>query len=129
MPYCGYSTLTDLMSLFGKKQKDTASVTYISYAGDTLQVSVPIGDSVMEGAIKNAIEGIVAECGGACQCATCHVYVDEAFLGRLDPIQEDEDQMLNTTASERRTNSRLGCQIPVTKELDGLVVRTPETQQ
>lgn len=117
------------MSLFGKKQKDTASVTYISYAGDTLQVSVPIGDSVMEGAIKNAIEGIVAECGGACQCATCHVYVDEAFLGRLDPIQEDEDQMLNTTASERRTNSRLGCQIPVTKELDGLVVRTPETQQ
>ena len=117
------------MSLFGKKQTDTASVTYISDAGATHQVSVPIGDSVMEGAIKNGIEGIVAECGGACQCATCHVYVDEAFLGLLNPIQEDEDAMLDTTASERRPNSRLGCQIPVTKALNGLIVHTPPTQQ
>ena len=117
------------MSLFGKKQKDTASVTYISYAGDTRQVAVPVGDSVMEGAIKNGIDGIVAECGGACQCATCHVYVEEAFLPLLNPIQEDEDQMLDTTASPRRPNSRLGCQIRVTKELDGLIVHTPETQQ
>jgi 2Fe-2S ferredoxin len=117
------------MSLFGKKQTDTASVTYISHAGDTRQVAVPIGDSVMEGAIKNGIDGIVAECGGACQCATCHVYVDEAFLGLLKPIEEDEDAMLDTTASERRPNSRLGCQIPVTKELDGLIVRTPAAQQ
>jgi ferredoxin, 2Fe-2S len=117
------------MSLFAKKPTDTAAVTYISYAGDTRQVAVPIGDSVMEGAIKNGIDGIVAECGGACQCATCHVYVDEAFLGLLKPIQEDEDEMLNTTASERRANSRLGCQIRVTKELDGLIVRTPKTQQ
>ena len=117
------------MSLFGKKPTDTASLTYISHAGDTRQVSVPVGDSVMEGAIKNGIDGIVAECGGACQCATCHVYIDEAFLSLLDPMQEDEDEMLNTTASERRTNSRLGCQIPVTKKLDGLIVRTPEAQQ
>jgi ferredoxin, 2Fe-2S len=117
------------MSLFGKKQTDTAMVTYISHAGDARQVAVPVGDSVMEGAIKNGVDGIVAECGGACQCATCHVYVDEAFLGLLNPIQEDEDEMLNTTASERRFNSRLGCQIRVTKELDGLIVRTPETQQ
>jgi 2Fe-2S ferredoxin len=117
------------MSLFGKKQKDNVSVTYISYAGDTRQVSVPVGDSVMEGAIKNGVDGIVAECGGACQCATCHVYVDEAFLGLLNPMLDDEDQMLNTTASERRPNSRLGCQIPLTKELDGLIVRTPAAQQ
>src|SRR5580700_2274625 len=117
------------MSLFGKKQTDTASVTYISYSGETRQVSVPIGDSVMEGAIKNGIDGIVAECGGACQCATCHVYVDEAFLGLLNPIQEDEDEMLNTTFCRRQPNSRLGCQIPVTKQLDGLIVRTPEAQQ
>jgi len=116
------------MSLFGKKQTETASVTYISHAGDTNQVAVPIGDSVMEGAIKNGIDGIVAECGGACQCATCHVYVDQAFLGLLKPIQEDEDEMLNTTFAERRPNSRLGCQIPVTKELDGLIVRTPVAQ-
>ena len=117
------------MSLFGKKQKETATVTYISHAGDTQQVSVPIGDTVMEGAIGNGIDGIVAECGGACQCATCHVYVDEMFLPLLEPIQENEDEMLNTTFSPRRSNSRLGCQIPVTKQLDGLIVRTPEAQQ
>jgi 2Fe-2S ferredoxin len=117
------------MSLFGKKQTETASVTYISYAGDAKQIDVPIGDSVMEGAIKNGIDGIVAECGGACQCATCHVYVDEAFLGLLNPIQEDEDEMLNTTFCQRQPNSRLGCQIPVTKQLDGLIVRTPQAQQ
>jgi len=104
-------------------------VTYISHSGETRQVAVPVGDSVMEGAIHNDVEGIVAECGGACQCATCHVYVDEAWLPRLNPIQEDEDAMLNTTASERRPNSRLGCQIPLTKALDGLIVRTPPTQQ
>jgi 2Fe-2S ferredoxin len=117
------------MSLFGKKQTETASVTYISYAGDTKQINVPIGDSVMEGAIKNGVDGIVAECGGACQCATCHVYVDEAFLGLLNPIQEDEDEMLNTTFCQRQPSSRLGCQIPVTKQLDGLIVRTPQAQQ
>jgi 2Fe-2S ferredoxin len=117
------------MSLFGKKRSETASVTYISHAGVKHQVAVPVGDSVMEGAIKNGIEGIVAECGGACQCATCHVYVDEAFLGRLKPIKEDEDEMLNTTYCKRQPNSRLGCQIPLTKELDGLIVTTPEAQQ
>ncbi len=117
------------MSLFGKKQKETATVTYISYSGNTNQIAVPIGDSVMEGAISNGIDGIVAECGGACQCGTCHVYVDESFLGRLKPIQENEDEMLNTTVCPRRPNSRLGCQIPLTKELDGLIVRTPEAQQ
>jgi ferredoxin, 2Fe-2S len=117
------------MSLFGKKQKETAAVTYISHSGDTRQVLVPIGDSVMEGAISNGIDGIVAECGGACQCGTCHVYVDEMFLARLKPIEENEDEMLNTTFCPRRPNSRLGCQIKVTKELDGLIVRTPEAQQ
>src|SRR5450755_4785566 len=116
------------MSLFGKKPQETASVTYISYQGEPRQIDVAIGDSVMEGAIKNGVDGIVAECGGACQCATCHVYVDEAFLGLLQPIQEDENEMLDTTAAPRKPNSRLGCQIPVTKELDGLLVRTPERQ-
>jgi len=117
------------MSLFGKKQTETVSVTYISHAGETRQVAGSAGDSVMETAIKNDVDGIVAECGGACQCATCHVYVDEAWLPRLNPIQEDEDAMLNTTASERKSNSRLGCQIPLTKALDGLTVKTPPTQQ
>jgi 2Fe-2S ferredoxin len=117
------------MSLFGRKEQQKVTVTYISHTGETQSVAVPVGDSVMEGAIKNGVDGIVAECGGACQCATCHVYVDEAWLGRLNPIQEDEDAMLDTTASERRPNSRLGCQIPLTETLDGLTVTTPPTQQ
>ncbi len=68
------------MPLFGKKSQETASVTYSSDAGATTVVSVPIGDSVMEGAIKNGVDGIVAECGGVFLCATCHVYVDPAWL-------------------------------------------------
>src|ERR1700678_1533800 len=117
------------MSLFGKKQTETASVTYISYAGDTNQVNVPIGDSVMEGAIKNGVDGIVAECGGACMCATCHVYVDPGWLAKLPAMEEDENAMLDSTASPRLSNSRLSCQLRVTKEFDGLIVKTPPTQQ
>ena len=105
------------------------AITYVSPSGEAHTVDVPVGDSVMEGAVQNAIDGILAECGGARQCATCHVYVDEAFLGRLEPIEEPEDEMLNVTASERKPNSRLSCQIPVTKQLDGLIVRLPPTQK
>jgi len=115
------------MPLFGKKE--TASVTYISHSGIVSRADVPVGDSVMEGAIKNDIDGIVAECGGNCQCGTCHVYVEEQFLGLLKPMQDDENEMLNTTACPRQPNSRLGCQLEVTKALDGLVVHTPATQQ
>ena len=104
-------------------------VIYISSAGDRREVAVPIGSSVMEGAINNGVKGIVAECGGACMCATCHVYVDESWLDKLQPIAEDEEEMLNNTFSPRKTNSRLGCQIPLTEELDGLIVTTPEAQQ
>jgi ferredoxin, 2Fe-2S len=112
--------------LFGKKE--TASITYISHSGVVSRADVAIGDSVMEGAIKNNIDGIVAECGGNCQCGTCHVYVEPQFLDRLKPMQEDENEMLNTTACPRQPNSRLGCQIQVTKALDGLVVHTPLMQ-
>jgi len=117
------------MALFGKKTQETASITYISNAGETRRIDVPVDDSVMEGAIKNGVEGIVAECGGACMCATCHVYVDPAWLDQLKPIEDDENAMLDSTASERKPNSRLSCQIRVTKPLDGLIVRTPPTQQ
>src|SRR5437870_11102040 len=103
-------------------------ITYISHSGDTRKVDVPIGDSVMEGAIQNNVDGIVAECGGNCQCATCHVYVDENWLSVLDPINPDQDAMLNATASPREPNSRLSCQIKVSPKLDGLVVHTPPTQ-
>jgi 2Fe-2S ferredoxin len=117
------------MPLFGKKAKETAAITYISNAGASTSVDVPIGDSVMEGAIHNSVDGIVAECGGACMCATCHVYVDPAWLAKLPPIAEDENAMLDSTASPRLANSRLSCQLRVTMELDGLVVKTPPTQQ
>jgi len=117
------------MSLFGKKPQETSSITYTSNAGAVRQIDVPLDDSVMEGAIKNSVEGIVAECGGACMCATCHVYVDPAWVDKLLPIEDDENAMLDSTASERKPNSRLSCQLRVTKLLDGLQVRTPPTQQ
>ena len=116
------------MSLFRRTPKPTANVIYISAAGVTREVAVPIGTSVMEGAVQNNVDGIVAECGGACQCATCHVYVDESWLDKLQPIAEDEEEMLNNTFSPRKPNSRLSCQIPVTEALNGLTVHTPEAQ-
>lgn len=103
-------------------------VTYISHKGEVHKIDVPNGTSVMEGAVKNGIGGIVAECGGACMCATCHVYVDESWLPKLAPIDEEQEEMLNNTAAERKPNSRLSCQIPVRADLDGLVVRMPERQ-
>jgi ferredoxin, 2Fe-2S len=107
---------------------DKAGITYISHSGAISRVDVPLGDSVMEGAIRNKIDGIVAECGGACQCGTCHVYVDAPFLDLLLPMQEEENEMLNNTACPRQPNSRLSCQIEVTEALDGLVVRMPAAQ-
>ena len=103
-------------------------VTYISHTGETNTVDVPVGNSVMEGAVKNGIDGIVAECGGACMCATCHVYVDPAWLDKLPPIGEEQEEMLGVTAAERKPNSRLSCQISMKPEYDGLIVRTPERQ-
>jgi 2Fe-2S ferredoxin len=117
------------MSLFKRTPKPTVNVIYHSSAGATREVAVPVGNSVMEGAVNNNVEGIVAECGGACMCATCHVYVDEAFLGKLEPIAEDEEEMLGNTFSPRQPNSRLGCQIKLTEALDGLTVTTPPAQQ
>ena len=105
------------------------NITYISNDGITTRVDVPVGDSVMEGAVQNSIDGIVAECGGSCMCATCHVYVEEKFLPLLDAIDETQEAMLECTASERKSNSRLSCQIKVRVELDGLIVYMPETQK
>ena len=104
------------------------NVTYISYTGETTTIDVPVGTTVMENAIKNGIDGIVAECGGACMCATCHVYVDPAFLDRLPEIGEEQEEMLGSTFAERKPNSRLSCQIQMKPEYDGLIVRMPERQ-
>ena len=104
-------------------------IIYVSHQGDRYEVEVPAGDSVMEGAVRNGIDGIVAECGGSCLCATCHVYVEEKFLPLLAPVDEEQDAMLDSTASERLPNSRLSCQIAVRAELEGLTVHMPETQK
>jgi 2Fe-2S ferredoxin len=82
----------------------------------------------MQAAVTNGVDGIVGECGGSAMCATCHVYVDEAFLDRLEPMSELEDELLESTASPRLPNSRLGCQISLTNALDGLVVKVPDRQ-
>lgn len=103
-------------------------ITYVSHSGDRHQIDVPVGRSVMEGAVQNGIDGIVAECGGSCLCATCHVYVDDAFVDRV-PLDGDQDAMLDSTASERKPNSRLSCQIVVSPALDGLIVHLPATQK
>lgn len=105
-----------------------AVVTYILSDGRQQQVEVPDGDSVMQGAVRANIEGIVGECGGALACATCHCYVDEAWSEKVGGPSEMETQMLEFSASEAKPNSRLSCQIFASDELDGLVVRLPETQ-
>ena len=102
-------------------------ITYVDHAGKSTTVEAEDGSTVMETAIRNDIAGIVAECGGSCACATCHVYVDEAWIekvGKAGPLEED---MLDF-AFDVRPTSRLSCQITVAPELDGLVVTTPEQQ-
>jgi 2Fe-2S ferredoxin len=104
------------------------TVTYVDPDGSELVVQADAGTSVMMAAVSNDIDGIVAECGGSLMCATCHVYVDDAFADRLPPVSPDEDEMLEAAACERTAQSRLSCQIVLSDELDGLVVRLPETQ-
>ena len=103
-------------------------ITYVHADGSRDVQEVPLGTSVMRGAILNGIEGIVAECGGEMMCATCHVYVEPEQLGVTPPQSDDEKAMLEFTASERKPNSRLSCQLVVTPEMEGLVVYLPETQ-
>lgn len=105
-----------------------ASVTYIEHNGIEHKVDVSNGDSVMQGAMNNMIEGIVAECAGGLACATCHCYVDDVWIARVGPPSEPERQMLEFTTSARKPGSRLSCQITVSDELDGLVVRLPASQ-
>ena len=105
-----------------------ALVTYIEFNGAKHEVEVPTGDSVMQGATRNNIDGVVGECGGALACATCHCYVDEAWTDKVGGPSEMESQMLEFAASEAKPNSRLSCQIFASDELNGLVVRLPEAQ-
>ena len=104
-----------------------AKITYIEHDGTEHVVDVKNGLSVMEGAVKNNIPGIDADCGGACACATCHVYVDEAWREKVGGPSPMEEDMLDF-GYDVKPNSRLSCQIKVSDALDGLVVRTPERQ-
>lgn len=104
-----------------------AKITYIEHDGKQHVIDVPNGQSVMEGAVKNAVPGIDADCGGACACATCHVYVDEAWYGKTGEKSSMEESMLDF-ASETQPTSRLSCQIKVSDALEGLVVRLPKSQ-
>ena len=102
-------------------------ITYIEHSGKKHTIDVANGLSIMEGAIQNNIPGIDADCGGAMACATCHVYVKEEWFNNLPQKEQGEEDMLDM-AFEPKKNSRLSCQILVSKELDGIVVDLPEKQ-
>ena len=104
-----------------------AKISYIAFDGTRFDVEAENGSTVMENAIRNAVPGIEAECGGACACATCHVYVDEAWTDTVGTPEAMEEDMLDF-AYDVRPNSRLSCQIKVRDALDGLVVSIPERQ-
>ncbi|HEV2570691.1 2Fe-2S iron-sulfur cluster-binding protein [Methylocella sp. CPCC 101449] len=102
-------------------------ITFIDANGTSRTVEADVGSTVMETAIRNNVPGIDAECGGACACATCHVYVDEAWVEKLPKASSIEEDMLDF-AYDVRPGSRLSCQIKVSNEIDGLTVTTPEQQ-
>ena len=103
-------------------------ITFMTALGEAHSVDASIGHNLMQVATAQGIQGVVGECGGAAMCATCHVYVDDAWLKTLNPPNSNELEMLDCTNSERREGSRLSCQIRITQELDGLVVTLPEAQ-
>jgi 2Fe-2S ferredoxin len=104
-----------------------AKITYVDSSGTSRTVEGELGSTVMETALRNDIPEIEAECGGACSCATCHGYLDPAWAGRLPPQSEDEALLLDGALHTEAT-SRLTCQITMTPELDGLIVRLPVSQ-
>jgi ferredoxin, 2Fe-2S len=119
--------LGTLVPKLGKNCTLMPKITYIEHNGKEHVVDAPSGQSVMEAAVKNAVPGIDAECGGACACATCHVYVDEAWIAKAGEANTMEQSMLEFT-SEVQGNSRLACQIKISNLLDGLIVRMPASQ-
>jgi 2Fe-2S ferredoxin len=103
-------------------------ITFIRPDNRSERIEAEIGESAMQVATRHGIDEIVAECGGNAMCATCHVYVDEHWIGRLAVMGEDENALLDGTAAERQASSRLSCQIKIEQDLDGLVLRLPERQ-
>jgi 2Fe-2S ferredoxin len=103
-------------------------ITFIHPDSRPENIEASIGESAMQVATRHGIDEIVAECGGNAMCATCHVYVDDSWIGRLAAMGEDEDALLDGVAAERQPTSRLSCQIKIEPGLDGLVLRLPERQ-
>jgi 2Fe-2S ferredoxin len=104
-----------------------AKITYIEADGESLVIDVPPGQSVMEGAAKGGVRGIAADCGGNCACATCRIYVDPSWIGKLGEPTEAEQGMVEFSG-DGTPNARLSCQIKVTPAMDGLVVHMPAEQ-
>ncbi|MGQ0619476.1 MAG: 2Fe-2S iron-sulfur cluster-binding protein [Panacagrimonas sp.] len=102
-------------------------VTYIEFSGRAHEVELAAGQSMMDGAVSNLVPGIMADCGGACACATCHVYVDEQWMSQVGEPSEIEEAMLDVV-SDREPTSRLACQIRMSEAFSGLVLRLPRTQ-
>lgn len=103
------------------------NITFKSHDGQSREVYAEIGNSLMETAVDNGVVGVVADCGGACSCATCHVYLEPAWISQL-PGPDDSEQELLEFAIGRKNNSRLSCQIEITEEMEGMQVHTPESQ-
>jgi 2Fe-2S ferredoxin len=103
-------------------------ITFIRPDNRSESIEARIGESAMLAATRHGVDEIVAECGGNAMCATCHVYVDDNWIGRLAAMADEEDALLDGVAAERQPNSRLSCQIKIEPELDGLVLRLPERQ-
>ena len=104
-----------------------SKITYNDSSGNSKTIDVENGLSVMEGAVQNNIPGIDADCGGGMACATCHVYVKEEWLNKLEKPEDAEQDMIDM-AFEPKKNSRLSCQLIVSDKLDGLIVTTPSKQ-
>lgn len=104
------------------------SIIFIHPDGRNERIEAGEAESAMLAATSHVIDGILAECGGNAMCATCHVYVDESWFGRLPAMDSEEDALLDGAAAERRPTSRLSCQIKLTPELDGLLLRLPDRQ-
>tara|TARA_Y100001001_G_C8013575_1_gene310603 strand:- start:3338 stop:3670 length:333 start_codon:yes stop_codon:yes gene_type:complete len=108
--------------------KEIVKINFIDSKGNLQCIQAETGQSLMQAAIFNNIDGVEAECGGSCMCATCHIYTPDSSLLVNQKISEDEDEMLEETAAPRMKNSRLSCQLTISKEMDGLTFKVPEIQ-
>jgi 2Fe-2S ferredoxin len=117
-----------LVRPFSGKEPYVPKVVYVSAKGERRVVEAAVGDTVMSAAVHNGVPGIIGECGGNNSCATCHVWVGDDFAERVGGPGDLEDDLLDLGVEDRRATSRLGCQIELTADLDGLVVEVPPAQ-